>query len=406
MHRQAALKPFIEYKLPSNEVLFQKAGAPYAAPISYAEYNAHCNVNMAHGIFYQPAHQKLVDELVNHPRLQGSFFSHRAKNFLNDPKNYFAVRYVNRVCGNALIASTFAKKGFPIGVYSSELIFKPYGEAETLSLEARAYDMGLCDRIRLNGKYYTVTLRALHTSDETRFAIHFPTDAEREALPLDSNIPRHKILTANAEFQKMIVDGKPGCYYVPTKDIHPGEFIAINYGSGYWQKRGEPCILVEEDKGYRIAYFNKVKKKYKLSDELIPKNVLPLLMNRQAVESPAERKGMQQAETISVPAQEVKPVPKPEKTLPVRVAQPASKQVSPKHIRTTIYVKPRGESQQRRVHAAAHSSATDSVSRPAAGIPFSQQKHALFRFAFSKNRVSPTQEQEPKVRLGLKTRVR
>lgn len=263
------------FKNSAHQVWVKKKDNAPLAPMPPKEFNALFSTSFAHGIFYDPKNQTLVEALIDHPISKSADSApsdvEAVKTALNNPKNYLNVRYVNKTCGFAAIAACDIPAGTCIGPYSSELIFRSTQASEALSREQRAYDMSVYNNINLNGETYQVSLRALTISDETRFAIHLPSEAARNDLPLDRSIPRDKILTCNVSYPKVVVDNRPGCFYITTRDIKKNEWVGIDYGDGYWKHRGMPCILIEEEKNYRIAYYNNEEKKYKSSKELIAK---------------------------------------------------------------------------------------------------------------------------------------
>lgn len=260
------LKALVTYSIPNETVYMQQSNQ--LCRVSLDEFAKQLKVSVKHGIFYDPKDQELVDALRAKNRT--SCNDDALKDFLDNPKTYFAVSYINTTCGWGLRAVVDIPPATVVGIYSGELTFKQSGSVETESLEDRAYDMSALKDVTLNNTVFDVLIRASYYGDATRFASHLPTNIECYSLKLDSTISIDNILTANMTFPMGYANGIPVCMYLTTHAIKQGEFAGIYYGDGYWKNRGQPCLLVKDNStDIKIAYYDKSQKVHKCSSELI-----------------------------------------------------------------------------------------------------------------------------------------
>jgi hypothetical protein len=292
---QGRVRPLLEYQFPEEELLVQGKDQTTRA-LSIQDYNQFFQVRLSHGIFYDTRYEKEIQALLE----TCSALSYRYKEqnlklqaFLSQPKNYFSICYVNELCGYALVAKEAIPTGTVVGTYSSLLAIEPSFSKEALPLSERAYDMGLSDfsPIQLNGAFYDLTLRAKTVSDLTRFAIHLPSKAELAELEKEGllgAINSKKVLTENIHYPLANYKGVPVRYYETSSPIKKGDLVGITYGSGYWKRRGRPCLLVREEDGifFRVAYFDAKQNIYILSQERIATQKIEV---QQKVEEPKSR---------------------------------------------------------------------------------------------------------------------
>lgn len=273
------VRPLLKYQFQEQEQIIVQHPDQVAQVMSVEAYNHFFGVSLSHGVFYDSRYAKEILALLN--KCSSLAYKYKEQNlalqsFLDNPKNYFSICYINKICGYALVATEDLPADVVVGTYSGLLEIEPAELKETLPLEERAYDMGLGDfnYLNLDGIDYKLTLRAKKYSDLTRFAIHLPSrkelaDLEREGLL--GSISSKSVLTENITFPLADCQGVPVRYYQTIKPIKKGDIVGISYGVGYWQNRGRPCLLVRESDSasFRIAYFNKDDNKYFLSNELI-----------------------------------------------------------------------------------------------------------------------------------------
>jgi hypothetical protein len=265
------VSPFFEYQFPHKEYIFVQQENQTRHPMTVDEFNRQFGVSIQHGVFYERRYADRA-HIVRQALLKKTHEYHHNNQqlltYLNNPKNYFSVCYLDDACGYGLVANEDIPAGTVVGTYSGLLVMREDNE-DVAPLEERAYDMGYgkLSPIIVKEKEYYITLRANKVSDITRFAIHLPTQAELSQLEsqLGSGIAAKNVLTANLEFPVAIIDGAPIHYYVTTKPIKKGEVAGISYGPTYWKSRGKPHLLVHEADGLRIAAYNNQSGKYEKS---------------------------------------------------------------------------------------------------------------------------------------------
>lgn len=276
---ESRVRPLLEYKFQEQEqiVVRHKDQAPQT--ISAENYNQLFGVSLSHGVFYDRRYEDEIRALLAKCSALTYLYqdqNHQLKKFLDKPKSYFSICYLNEICGYALVANEDIPAATVVGTYSGLLAIEHPVLKGLLPLSERAYDMGLGDLspIELDGVSYRLTLRAKKYSDLTRFAIHLPTRKELEELEqagLLGSIKSKDVLTENITYPLAVYQGVPVRYYQTTKAIRKGELVGISYGNGYWQNRGRPCLLIREtgSADFRIAYFNKETNRYFLSKESV-----------------------------------------------------------------------------------------------------------------------------------------
>lgn len=264
-------KMLVEFKPVESSTIVELKDKPPKS-LSSVNYNALFGVNLTHGICYNTAYKDTIQLLRAKLAGQNSSNAAEVKAYLNNPQSYFSVRYINTTCGYGLVANKDIPINTVVGIYSGELIIYPADYKEAASSEERAYDMSVY-KTDLNGKRYSLTLRAKNYSDIMRFAIHAPSTAECNELPL-ADIPKKAVLTSKMIYPFAICDGIPLRYFKTIVSVKKGELVPISYGSGYWSNRGQPNLFVECKEGIKIAKFLPTKDCYKLTDELLPSSTI------------------------------------------------------------------------------------------------------------------------------------
>ncbi|GEM_PF-5691815 len=242
---------------PTSHRIKVKGPTGIVRELTTAEFNQEFGVNLAFGIFYQEQDERLLNTSLR--GLKDTPDAAKVRNFLNNPKHYFDVQYMTTKMGYGLVANQDIPEGTVVGIYSGELVDNPDTSIETLN--ERAYDMGYVGNFNL---------RANKTAGLERFAPHCPSYTDVVfGTKLDKTIELDKVVTANMNYPLAIVDGKPIRYYVTTEAIKKGDFCRINYGMGYWTRRGKPDLLVRGLNSYKIAAYSSAKDKYFFTNENI-----------------------------------------------------------------------------------------------------------------------------------------
>lgn len=201
-------------------------------------FNKRFGFTLTYGVFYTQNRSLKAD------RILGSYLeSHQSystpgasevKKFLDDPQNFFDLRYINKKCAFAITMNKSALLGTITDLYCGELIY--WESSLNDSLEDTVYDMSVTSNIRVRAKDY---------GSLSRFAIHAPSKKKVPQLPLGSIDPSH-VVTNNHTFTLELHEGKPVHAFRTTRGVNKGELVTIDYGDGYWKRRGWPCLFVKK----------------------------------------------------------------------------------------------------------------------------------------------------------------
>lgn len=302
--KPVSMTPLVEYKLSERETIPVRKKDKTTVNVPVSDLSQFFNISMTQGIVYQSQHAAVVEKLkvALHPSPQSEAL--KVKAFLQNPQNYFTIAHINDVCGYGLIANRDIPKGTVVGIYSGEMLVRTAEEKDGASLDERAYDMGLADNITIDNKVYSFSMRAHKHGDLTRFAPHAPSRGT--VLPL-GNIDGSQVLTANMEYPLAIIDGKPVRYYVTTEDIKKGQPMLINYGEGYWKRRGNPALFVRKNNQIYTAYYNNQTMQYALSNEVVFAEPLEQKAEMMRVVKGSATRNVQVTQVVVKPKPEVKP---------------------------------------------------------------------------------------------------
>jgi hypothetical protein len=252
------LSALYQYTLPTTETIQVVHENCRVEEMSIPQLQKFFGFTYAHGIFHARGHYAFCAVMQAMLHAKNSKIPKPLARFLAAPKNYFYLGFINKTCGYALVAAEDIPENTVVGIYSGEIIPETDYAYETLSL--RMYDMPAYTdlAVTFNGKDYKPTLRAKFIGDLTRFATHLPDDEDIKKLVAAKELESEdseRILTANMSYLSASEHGTPMRYYMTKKDIHQGDLAGIDYGNGYWARRGKPLLFANMISANGITHF-------------------------------------------------------------------------------------------------------------------------------------------------------
>jgi hypothetical protein len=273
--------------IPNPEYILIQDENQKSHKMSIPEFEREFKMNFAQGIFYDTSNAKnkaLIETIVatwSSHEMTSQARDEAVKNFINAPPHYFSLCYLNNLCGFTLVANQDIPARTVVGIYSGEIVTKPSLAGAQFALDDKIYDMSVSynANVTVNGIAYTTSFRAKDYGDLTRFAVHLPTAVDVEMLVRNGELSPAlgaKVLTVNMDYNIANINGIPVRFYETLCEIKKNQVAGINYGSGYWARRGHPSLLVcPDEKEYnkiQISQYDSNEQKYIPNEKIITIN--------------------------------------------------------------------------------------------------------------------------------------